>query len=216
VNPFKQLKKPYFICDSTNYNLKQLFFKQQTIGDPWNDWDYSSIDSYEYKKQDFLIRTDLDFNKSVKNQANEDYFKELYFADPLFKKQFELTALNDTVRREKQKGIFWAEIENPQLAIEYYNVSEDSINEFRKAITKTIVIYQQKENVKNVVMIFQFNVSPYLYESDPSNKELISIDNELYKQYNSIFKNISAIDKPAYSSKIDKNTEKSLKYIINY
>ncbi|NCA22907.1 MAG: hypothetical protein EBS86_17500, partial [Crocinitomicaceae bacterium] len=42
VNPFKQLKKPYFICDSTNFKLKQLFFKQQTIGDPWGEWDYSS------------------------------------------------------------------------------------------------------------------------------------------------------------------------------
>jgi hypothetical protein len=45
---------------------------------------------------------------------------------------------------------------------------------------------------------------------------LSSTDSLLYKQYNSIFKNISAIDKPAYSSKIDTNTEKSLKYIINY
>jgi hypothetical protein len=207
VNPFKKLKKPYFICDSNNYKLKQFFFKQQTIGDPWGVFDYST--SFE---DVFLIKTDLDFNECL----NAAIFKELYFADSLFKKQFELTVLNDTVRREKQKGIFWAEIENPQVAIEYYYISRDSINEFRKPLTKTIVIYQQEKNVKNVVMIFQFNVSPYLYESEPSNKELISIDNELYKQYSSIFKNISAIDKPAYSSKIDKNTEKSLKYIINY
>ena len=29
VAPFKKLKKPYFICDSNNYKLKQFFFKQQ-------------------------------------------------------------------------------------------------------------------------------------------------------------------------------------------
>jgi len=217
--PFKTLKKPYFICDSNNYKLKQLFFKQQTIGDPWGEWDYSSSDSYEDKKQVFLIRTDLDFNKSVKTKANEDYFKELYFADPLFKKQFELTALNDTVRREKQKGIFWAEIENPQVAIEY-ELMQDSTEVSGYVLNKKMLIYQPQGNQKNIVMLFEFSKPDSFYRwnyDETLTKEVLSsTDSLLYKQYNSIFKNISAIDKPAYSSKIDKNTEKSLKYIINY
>jgi hypothetical protein len=219
VNPFKQLKKPYFICDSNNYKLKQLFFKQQTIGDPWGGWDYYTSESFEDTNQVFLIKTDLDFNKSVKTKANEDYFKELYFADPLFKKQFELTALNDTVRREKLKGIFWAEIENPQLAIEY-ELMQDSTEVSGYVLNKKMLIYQPQGNQKNIVMLFEFSKPDSFYNwnyDETLTKEVLSsIDSLLYKQYNSVFKNISAIDKTAYSSKIDKNTEKSLKYIINY
>jgi hypothetical protein len=210
VNPFKKLKKPYFICDSNNYKLKQFFFKQQTTGDPWSVFDYST--SFE---DVFLIKTDLDFNESL----NAAVFKELYFADPLFKKQFELTVLNDTVRREKQKGIFWAEIENPQLAIEY-ELMQDSTEVSGYVLNKKMIIYQPQGNQKNIVMLFEFSKPDSFYNwnyDETLTKEVLSsTDSLLYKQYNSIFKNISAIDKPAYSSKIDKNTEKSLKYIINH
>ncbi len=223
--PFKTLKKQYFICDSNNYKLKQLFFKQQTIGDPWGVWDYSTSESFEDAKQVFLLKTDLDFNQSLKNNAhtaevNENYTSEYYsFLDQTFKKQFELTALNDTVRREKLKGIFWAEIENPQLAIEY-ELMQDSTEISGYVLNKKMLIYQPQGNQKNIVMLFEFSKPDSFYNwnyDETLTKEVLSsIDSLLYKQYNSVFKNISAIDKTAYSSKIDKNTEKSLKYIINY
>ena len=226
VNPFKQLKKPYFICDSNNYKSKQLFTKEQVIGDPWtewdylaNQWDYSTGELINEEKLTFLIKTDLDFNECLKNTANTTIFKEIYFADPLFKKQFELTALNDTVRREKLKGIFWAEIENPQLAIEY-ELMQDSTEISGYVLNKKMIIYQPQGNQKNIVMLFEFSKPDSFYNwnyDETLTKEVLSsTDSLLHKQYNSVFKNISAIDKTAYSSKIDKNTEKSLKYIINY
>jgi hypothetical protein len=97
---------------------------------------------------------------------------------------------------------------------------QDSTEVSGYVLNKKMLIYQPQGNQKNIVMLFEFSKPDSFYNwnyDETLTKEVLSsTDSLLYKQYNSIFKNTSAIDKPAYSSKIDKNTEKSLKYIINY
>lgn len=219
LNPLNLLYKHDFICNVSQFKLKELFFNEEKKGEIWYDWHSIYTDSSFEQKKTFLIKSDLDFRKSLTNNKSTAGLSGTFFKDELFKKQFELTALNDTVRKEKQKGIFWAEIENPQLAIEY-ELMQDSAEVSGYVLNKKMIIYQPQGNQKNIVMLFEFSKPDSFYNwnyDETITKEVLSsTDSLLYKQYNTIFKNISAIDKPAYSSKIDKNTEKSLKYTINY
>lgn len=200
--------KSNFIHDIKNHKLKHLFAIEELKGKPYVITDFKTYDSVlQTYKSIFLVKTDNDFTKSIANNEAAIDFKDLYQFDTLFKTQYNLTALNDTVRHKKEKGIFWADIENPHLFIEFTKLKDSAF--YKESFSKNIVVYQPEGNNKNLVMNFYY----YNYFAK---EEIDSIDYLLYQYYDSISRNLSFLDKPAYSIKIGKKIEKSLKYLINY